>query len=221
MVWNGQHSSGSNKVNELRFGYNRENFSNGGVSSNGPNLSGIAGLQNTTTFPAFFNLPATTFGQSYSGMGTYSQGWNQKHNIYQISDNFKMIVGKHTLSVGAEVRRALLSSNSGILQNGALTFNGAYTASDPANAQGSIGPNFGNPLADFLLGGYTTILPVLPEPFFYWNMRGMPQGYFVQDDFRATPRLTLNFGLRYEIAPGFHSVTNSGRLPNLTIQAVE
>jgi hypothetical protein len=210
-----QHSSGSNKVNELRFGYNRENFSNGGVSSNGPNLSGNAGLQNTTAFPAFFNLPSTTFGQSYSGMGTYSQGWTQKHNIYQFSDNFKLIVGKHTLSVGAEVRRALLSSNSGILQNGALTFNGAYTASDPGGAQGAIGPNFGNPLADFLLGGYTTILPVLPEPFFYWNMRGMPSGYFVQDDFRVTPRLTVNFGLRYEIAPGFHSVTDSGRLPNL------
>ena len=94
-----QHSSGSNKVNELRFGYNRENFTNGGVSSNGPNLSGNAGLQNTTGFPAFFNLPATTFGQSYSGMGTYSQGWTQKHNIYQLSDNFKLIVGRaHTIS---------------------------------------------------------------------------------------------------------------------------
>ena len=210
-----QHLIGANKINELRFGYNRENFTNGGVTANGDNLSGGIGFGNTTTFPAFYNLPTTTFGQSYSGIGTYSQGWTQKHNIYQISDNFKLVHGRHTVSVGAEVRRAILSSLSGILQNGALTFNGAYTASDPGGAVGGIGPNFGNPIADFLLGGYTTILPVLPEPFFYWNMRGLPAGFFVQEDFRATPRLTINIGLRYEIPPGFHSATDSGRLPNL------
>jgi len=210
-----QHSFGSNKINEIRFGYNHENFSNGGVTSNGSNLSSDVGFQNPTTFPAFYNLPSTSFGQSYSGIGTYSQGWTQKHNIYQLSDNFKLVHGRHTISLGAEIRKALLFSRSGILQNGALTFNGAYTASDPAGAQGAIGANFGNPLADFLLGGYTTILPVLPQPFFYWDMRGRPMGFFVQEDFRATPRLTLNFGLRYEVPPGFWSKTDSGRLPNL------
>jgi hypothetical protein len=211
-----QHSFGSNKINQLRFGYNHENFHNGGITASGPNLSANVGFGSTTTFPAFYNLPLVRFGQNYSSVGTYSQGWSQKHNIYQYSDNLKLLVGKHTVSLGAEVRRAILGSTSGILQNGALNFNGSYTASDPVGARsGTLGPNFGNPLADFLLGAYTTILPVLPQPFFYWNLRGRPLGVFVQDDFRATPRLTLNFGLRYEIGPGFHSVTDSGRLPNL------
>ena len=208
-----QHSIGSNKINQLRFGYNHENFHGGTTTAFGPNLSADVGFNNTTTFPEFYNLPLTSFGQGYSGIGAYDQGYSQKHNIYQVSDNFKAVLGKHTVSVGAEFRKAILGSTSGILQNGSLAFNGAYTASDPVGARaGTSGPNFGNPLADFLLGGYTGFNPVLPQPFFYWNLRGKPMGFFVQDDFRATPRLTLNFGLRYEIPPGFHSATDSGRL---------
>ena len=108
-----------------------------------------------------------------------------------------------------------LFSRSGILQNGALAFNGAYTASDPAGAQGAIGPEFRKSSCRLSARRLYHDSPVLPQPFFYWDMRGKPMGFFVQEDFRATPRLTLNFGLRYEIPPGFHSKTESGRLPNL------
>jgi outer membrane receptor protein involved in Fe transport len=88
---------------------------------------------------------------------------------------------RHVITAGVGV---LLRYNSGYLtagQDGEYTFNGIYFAEDqPGTLYASI---------DRMRGG---------EPNFNRSYRYNQSYYFVQDSYRAAPRLTLNFGLRYE-----------------------
>jgi hypothetical protein len=90
---------------------------------------------------------------------------------------------------------------------GSLTYNGGYTASNPGDA-GTIGPNAGNPVADMLLGDTMAITPPAPLGVDYLHVVGTNWNFFAQDDFRISPRLTLNLGLRYERPPNYHSTDN-------------
>jgi hypothetical protein len=56
----------------------------------------------------------------------------------------------------------------------------------------------GEPLADFLLGHPHTIFS---SNFVYMNLRSPFMGFYLQDDWRVTRKLTLNLGVRYEISP--------------------
>ena len=118
---------------------------------------------------------------------------NKMDNL-QISDNFTWVKGSHTIKVGAEYRRTQIPRSPSRFRRGRFQYNGVYTAEMP-NVAASRGAT-GNGLADGLLG-------------WNWNGRwGWPNGeeqvipywgVFVQDDWKITPKLTLNLGLRYEL----------------------
>ena len=112
-------------------------------------------------------------------------------NIYQIADTLSWTHGKHSLKFGIDFRRQQRNFFQETAPRGRFEFDGGYSA-DLITQSG------GNGLADLLLG--------IPKDFDqdklqgtyptrYWDLAG-----FVQDDFRVTPNLTLNLGLRYEIA---------------------
>jgi hypothetical protein len=102
---------------------------------------------------------------------------------WQVSDNITWLFGKHSVRVGGEyvnwfVNR-YLTTNTGLFGN--YSFTTRYT---------------GNAYADFLLGLPTSVTRVDPYPTQY--NRWYDWAAFVQDDWKVTPRLTLNYGLRYE-----------------------
>ena len=107
---------------------------------------------------------------------------------YQLSDTLSMIRGKHTIKFGAQIR----SSQFNIFQvnspRGRLSFNGRFTR-DPLTGVG------GYSLADMLLGmSNNARLSSLSD----LANRQRSYGGFVMDDWKVTPRLTLNLGLRYD-----------------------
>ena len=118
---------------------------------------------------------------------------NKMDNL-QISDNFTWVKGSHTIKVGAEYRRTQIPRSPSRFRRGRFQYTGDYTAeihNDPASRAAT-----GNALADGLMGwnrngrwgwpnGEEQVIP-------YW-------GVFVQDDWKLTPRLTLNMGIRYEL----------------------
>ena len=83
---------------------------------------------------------------------------------------------------GADIARRGVTFEQARDPRGSFTFNGTYT---------------GSALADFLLG-YVAVRPPQPGPHHLPTSTNYWQAYFVNDDWKVTPRLTLNIGLRYD-----------------------
>ena len=108
--------------------------------------------------------------------------------------------GRHFLKAGIDLRRNY--TNDRPHGNPSFTFNALETAIPNEAASGV---NTGYSFASFLLGIVHSAgmsQPVgLGEIHRYY-------GAFIQDDFKVSPRLTLNLGLRYEVQSPFHEDFN-------------
>ena len=210
--FNWERSFGTNTVNEARFGINRQNFSSNGDGAFGPNLSAQLGFQNPPGTPAESGIPVMQFAQNYQSIGVGGAGafTGTTHHVYQWVDNLKLTRGRHTLTVGTDIRLNRELEADDFAGTGSLTFTGAYTALDPSTSNGAAGPHTGNAAADLILGYPKFVTPPQPEGTDLLHVTGTSYSFFAQDDFRVTPRLTLNLGLRYEIPPDYHSTTGGG-----------
>jgi hypothetical protein len=170
-------------VNEFHLGYNRDrNFYNG-EGFDGPNLAAQIGLQNTNSNPRDFGLPS--FGLTgYNGIGGGVSGTlTTIDEIFQITDNLSYQHGRNDIKVGGEIRHEKLQFTGDFPSSPSFSFNGQYT---------------GNPVGDFLLG--------LPSAFEWGvgsstsNFRANQWAYYVEDNIKVMPKLTMSFGLRWEYA---------------------
>jgi hypothetical protein len=116
-----------------------------------------------------------------------------RQNTYQLNDTVAYIHGSHDLKFGWSGIHNIFGFAQLNALNGTLAFNGEYTAS-PLNKTGISGNQF----ADFMLG-----LPSGELKGFY--EQGIPDnmyseiGTFAQDQWRVSPKLTINWGLRYDV----------------------
>ncbi len=188
----------ADKTNSFRIGFNRYNtvdFANAyGIEKNNelgiPN-GNIPGLAYTSGI-AQFNVP----GYGYSGAPglTGDPGWtNAKRvaNIYEFTDGLTWIRGKHTLKFGGDLQRVQSTlTNSQDDPRGIFNFSGLYTSNQGASGTG-------NGYADFLLGYPAQVVRdfVNTVP----GVRITFLGLYAQDDYRVTPKLTLNIGLRWDL----------------------
>jgi hypothetical protein len=204
---NWEHFFSAHTMNTARFAYNRQFWVTNSVTAYGPDIQAALGFQNAPSMPALHGIPVISLGDQYSNIGNGNNGYSTKHGSWQYIDNLKLIRGKHTITVGADIRRMQEFEQDTWMGIGGLSFNGGYTASNPADA-GTIGPNAGNPVADMLLGDLIGLTPPAPLGVDYLHVVGTNWNFFAQDDFRLSPRLTLNLGLRYERPPNYHNTDN-------------
>lgn len=107
----------------------------------------------------------------------------------QITDVITLVRGKHNFRFGASVAHSQANNSQMTTPSGNFTFSSALTNQPNASA------GTGSAYASFLLGAVqSATLATYREPG-YWNF--FTSG-FIQDDFRLTPRFTLNMGLRYD-----------------------
>lgn len=198
-------------INEGGFGFTR--YTNGGSNSfdglSWTKSQGWNGLQNL-----FYNgIPEMDFNNIQSLNVDRLTGLN-KSFTYQYTDTLIWSKGNHTLKFGTDIQQLEALSPLGF--NGADNY-GTYQF----NTANSLGLFTGVDFADFLLG--------IPYQSFYDVVRQDNDGisahyhFFAQDDWRVNTHLTLSFGVRYELHPGYYdkygdignfdpSVAKSGRI---------
>ena len=113
----------------------------------------------------------------------------QREDQFMITNNWTRIMGTHTLKAGVDIRRGRENRTESFSpRTGALTFGAGPTSN---NGVGGLG------LASFMLGDVTgfarDVAQAAPKEAMWRTF------YYAQDTWRATTRLTVNIGLRWDI----------------------
>lgn len=136
------------------------------------------------------------------GPGTHA---NYKENVFDESDVVTMIRGRHSLHFGGQLIAFRADSTAwGNINAANLGFAGVYTEQGNTSAT-AIG---GSSYADFLLG-YANSWSAGFSPEYGGRLKN--PGAFIQDDWKFTPKLTLNLGLRWEGRTGWSDSTKNER----------
>jgi hypothetical protein len=182
-------------INELRFGYMRSSNNVGQpVGGVGPTLasqgfadaSGKPGI--VPLAPEIEGIENVAFNDFTIGVDT--TGVMQANNTYQWSDSFSKVAGKHIVKFGASVHYDQVNINPDAIYNGSFLFQGSETGSD---------------FADFLLGIASSYAQGDSQSFY---LRNQYAGLYGQDSWRLRPKLTLNYGLRWDLLPPWREKRN-------------
>lgn len=179
---------GPSKVNEVRASFFRTSVQTAnptsgfasleslgfttGVGTNGINPSGPTGYKEVVPEISTNSL---SFGNTFINLA-------QANNTFGLSDTFSMALGAHTLKFGADGRYYQVNVRNICVPFGWFTFNGSETGSD---------------YADFLLGAPNYYVQCTEQ---FQDNRSRYGGFFFQDGWKAKRNLTLNLGLRWDIA---------------------
>lgn len=132
------------------------------------------------------NISVAGLFSTYSGFY-----WRNGRNNPGISDDLSLVRGRHTISTGIDWQYSAIWNRTPYGIDGAASFNGQFT---------------GNAIADFLLGDMNTFTQQSTNAI---DLRQTRFAAYVQDDFKITPHLTINLGLRWE--PYFPFFETHGR----------
>jgi len=190
------HTFRPNLINTLSLAYNRYRNPSLSVHSEGGwgDFLGFGGYTSAGHFPQ------VNFGRAVNGVGIEQIGYNAADyyvtNTYIINNTLSWVHGRHSFKFGGEHWRQQINSHTGV---DTLSFNFAHTTT------GLPGTNFADKVgfgfASFFLGEVDSSSKAVP--FDLYGRRNYV-AFFVQDDFKATNRLTLNLGLRWEQTQPFY-----------------
>ena len=185
----------STVVNEVRFGYNRMTIAQDSLDAGLP-----FPINTGLTTPGWPNISI----KGFNSFGT-------QHNRPQVSgpnpysdyqENLSYLKGKHSFKFGIEYGRLEGDSNIPDTGRGKFTFNGGKASSITAFAGGA-----STPLEDLMAGALTNGVALVGNA--NRQMHWSETAGFAQDDWRISPKVTLNFGLRYSYESPIKEVNNN------------
>jgi hypothetical protein len=203
---------------ELRVGVNRTDAGKTAYGTGSPNMLeayGITGLPTDAVFSG---------GLTEQAVGGWT-AWGRQNSNPQYQNpfaidlrlNYSWIRNQHTLRTGYEYQRINTEVDDVNPKYGQDTYGGQF--SRPAGAAADTATYN---LADFLMGARSSYSLVNP---FIIQLRQRMQFAYLQDDWRVSPKLTLNLGLRYEFATpqwdANNKLTNFDPATRTLLQATE
>ncbi|HLJ14840.1 MAG TPA: TonB-dependent receptor [Bryobacteraceae bacterium] len=173
---------------DLRAGFSRQENTAANQLGEAFNPAKLGFPQSLVSQMAYTEFPSFSFS-NYNALG--SQGYFTGDDSYDIQATASKVFGNHITKFGADLRRFLDTSITPGAAAGSYTFNPQFTQANPLQASA----NSGNDIADLLLG-YPSAgsIQILANPAYTES----DYIFFFQDDWKPTPKLTLNLGLRWE-----------------------
>jgi hypothetical protein len=148
-----------------------------------PDKLGLIGVQNNV-FPCFV-FDGTPYNLGGCGDSEFAD------NTFQIADAVSWVHGKHTLKFGGEIRDMQFNVRRLTYASGSYTFDPAQTSST-GNSAGVGGYAIGSALFGDVYLGYLNYGG-------FSGVRFKNMAFYAQDSYKLTPKLTLNYGVRYDL----------------------
>lgn len=210
---------GSAVVNNFRFGYLDAQAPQGGVA---PPAAAISALGVNNTFTKFSALqqtwPSINLTQFSVAGGPINAYTGSDAPSWEYADALSWVHGKHTLGLGIDYRRWRLIRNLADDFYGDWSFSANTIAGNNLNGSCPNGTGLcgsGNAIADLLLGYYSGANTFVPGPLSSTAEAGNPQTHifsylapYVEDDWKATKKLTLNLGVRWDYRAAPYEANN-------------
>ena len=157
--------------------------------------------------PAFLNAAVTSRHVPYpcvQNFSSFCQAVTSQavNNSYALAPSLTLIAGRHSLRVGGDIRKLQFNFGKSNQASGVFNFDNLFTSRNPYSPAGT-----GTGWASFLLGlGASGQIPGVTgspngiQTFSLAASQMWYQGYYLADTFQVTHRLTLNYGVRWDIA---------------------
>ena len=193
-------------LNQLRFGYSRRDLDQSSLQNGGITVPGLPSNSFASVLPIF-----TVAGLQQIGPTTAANS-NFTTSITELLDTFSMVRGRHTIKFGADIRREALDVLNPPNPDRFLRLH------HDGNEQ-LRGPGSGNALASLLLGQVNAFTIDIQKQVI--QPRAHIAEFFVGDDWKVSPRLTLNIGTRYTLNFPSTERHDQGAVFNLNTQVLE
>ena len=191
---------GPNKVNDARFGVSYLKSANIQQNAFGRNVVAELGIPDVSRdLPLYYGIPVFQIS-TFSNVGECNDcPFVNYDTIIQFKDDFAWTTGKHAFKFGGEVRRVRFNQIGAVVPRGRFSWDGRYTQNPtvPNSATAT-----GLPLADYLLSYMSNSEGQVGAPIA--NFRTHYLAFYIQDNWRVTPKLTVNLGLRWEDEPPYY-----------------
>src|SRR5579871_6020565 len=193
-------------LNQFRVGYSRRDLNQTSLQNGGITIPGLPSNSFGSVLPIF-----TVAGLQQVGPTTAANS-NFTTSVTEFLDTFSLVRGRHTIKFGTDLRREALDVLNPPNPTGSFAFTTTGTNSPAVTGSG-------NALASLLLGQVNAFSIDIQQKVI--QPRAHIGEFFIGDDWKVSPRLTLNIGTRYTLNFPSTEVHNQGAVFNLNTQVLD
>ncbi len=193
-------------LNQFRVGYSRRDLNQTSLQNGGITIPGLPQNSFSSVLPIFTVTGLQQIGPTTAANSKFTT------SITEFLDTFTLVRGRHTIKFGTDIRREALDVLNPPNPTGSFAF--TTTGTNSAAVTGS-----GNALASLLLGQVNAFSIDIQQNVI--QPRAHIAEFFVGDDWKVSPRLTLNIGTRYTLNFPSTEVHDQGSIFNLKTQVLD